>query len=304
MKKPKKLEAEKFLESLPFDPDLSSVGLFWDGIFLEQYFALESNEVLMPPMKDHRLTLNLPFEKKGTTGVKANWAWGDEKHSGLCHQGEVTVAGRDKPAYWQWTGRSNSIHVSLSHKFLTTAADCAGVSSVGLEVIDQMSTRSDELYRLMVMLSLEAKNKGFFGRMFADVITQAMAGTILRNHTNRQAIINARSKTLSPAILSRVLEYFHANYCHNIGLTNLAAIAEVSQFHFARMFKCSTGYAPYQFLTQLRIRRAQDYLLTISNATLSETALVVGFSDQSHFNRHFKAIVGVTPLKWLREVMQ
>jgi transcriptional regulator GlxA family with amidase domain len=84
-------------------------------------------------------------------------------------------------------------------------------------------------------------------------------------------------------------------------LTELASIAGLSLFHFARQFKQTVGVAPHHYLVQRRVERAQD-MLTRTDLPLSEIALAAGFSDQSHLGRHFRQMLGTTPreFRWSR----
>ncbi len=68
----------------------------------------------------------------------------------------------------------------------------------------------------------------------------------------------------------------------------------MSEFHFARLFKQTTGLPPHQFVIHRRIECAKR-LIVAGRLSLSQIAIEVGFSDQSQLNRHFKRIVGVTP---------
>ena len=82
-------------------------------------------------------------------------------------------------------------------------------------------------------------------------------------------------------------------YAQDISLADLAETAGLSPFHLIRVFKAQTGLTPHRYHSQIRVRRAEHMLR--QGADLAETALDVGFADQSHLNRHFKAIVGVPP---------
>jgi transcriptional regulator of acetoin/glycerol metabolism/AraC-like DNA-binding protein len=99
---------------------------------------------------------------------------------------------------------------------------------------------------------------------------------------------------LSPAAMRRVREYVDAHLGGSMDLATLAGVAGVSIHHFARGFKQSAGVTPHNYLTQKRVERAQD-LLGNTDLSLSEIALAVGFSDQSHLARHFRQMLGVTP---------
>jgi AraC-like DNA-binding protein len=99
---------------------------------------------------------------------------------------------------------------------------------------------------------------------------------------------------LSPGAKRRVLEYMDAHFDEQLTLETLARVAGLSLHHFARAFRQSTGEPPHQYLLRRRIERATE-LLKQPELRLSEIALAVGFSDHSHFARHFRRLVGVTP---------
>jgi len=102
---------------------------------------------------------------------------------------------------------------------------------------------------------------------------------------------------LPPRALRRLREYVTAHLDDNISIRELAAIAGLSMYHFARAFKQSEGVTPHRYLLQCRVRRAQE-LLAATELPLSEIALVAGFSDQSHCARRFREFVGITPSRY------
>ena len=99
---------------------------------------------------------------------------------------------------------------------------------------------------------------------------------------------------LAPGAMRRVREYVETHLSESMDLAELAAVAGLSVYHFARAFKQSAGAPPHHYLVRLRIELAQE-MLARSELPLSEIALATGFSDQSHLARHFRQLVGVTP---------
>jgi AraC-like DNA-binding protein len=99
---------------------------------------------------------------------------------------------------------------------------------------------------------------------------------------------------LPPAAERRVRDYVEAHLGESIGLADLAAIAGLSLFHFARQFKQSVGVTPHHYLVQRRVEHAQR-MLARSDLPLSEVAVAAGFADQSHLARHFRQLLGATP---------
>jgi len=74
----------------------------------------------------------------------------------------------------------------------------------------------------------------------------------------------------------------------------LAAIAQLTPYHFCHSFKQFVGISPHQYVIQQRVERAKQ-LLVHGKMSLSEIALACGFTHQSHLNRHFKRLTVVTP---------
>jgi AraC-like DNA-binding protein len=98
---------------------------------------------------------------------------------------------------------------------------------------------------------------------------------------------------LSPKTLRRVQDHIATNLGQKITNDVLAQVAKLSPSHFARAFKDSQGVAPHRYILECRVKRTQELLAT--DLPLSEIAVEVGFSDQSHLTRWFREFVGVTP---------
>jgi AraC family transcriptional regulator len=79
----------------------------------------------------------------------------------------------------------------------------------------------------------------------------------------------------------------------------MAGLLGLSPYHFARMFRRAVGVPPHQYVLQRRVERAKGLLLA-GRLGLSDVALAVGFSDQSHLTRVFRRAVGITPARFRR----
>ncbi|EFH84237.1 AraC family transcriptional regulator [Ktedonobacter racemifer] len=100
------------------------------------------------------------------------------------------------------------------------------------------------------------------------------------------------------SIVQHVRTYLEEHATENVSLDQLASLVQLSPFHLLRVFRETVGLPPHSYLTQLRVMRAKR--LIASSMPLAEVAGAVGFSDQSHLTRHFKALVGVTPGQYAR----
>lgn len=98
--------------------------------------------------------------------------------------------------------------------------------------------------------------------------------------------------------LKLVIDYINEHLGRGVSLRELAAIAQLTQFHFCRAFKQTTGLSPHQYLIKQRVEQAKQ-LLKSGKMKISEVAVACGFTHQSHMHRHFKRLTGVTPKAWL-----
>ena len=107
-------------------------------------------------------------------------------------------------------------------------------------------------------------------------------------------------QALSDASLARVFDMIENQLATALGVSDLAAEAGLSTYHFARSFKMATGLAPHQYVMERRVARAKERLST--GEPLADVAYGVGFSSQAHMTDVFRKKLGVTPGKYRDEV--
>ncbi len=94
--------------------------------------------------------------------------------------------------------------------------------------------------------------------------------------------------------LRRARDHIDRHYQEPLDLDELARVAGVSKFHFARSFEATYGETPIRYLTRRRIERAQD-LLRAANLTVTEVCMLVGFASLGSFSSRFTQLVGESP---------
>lgn len=93
-----------------------------------------------------------------------------------------------------------------------------------------------------------------------------------------------------------VKEHIAAHPEQELTLSDLAALAGLSPWHFLRQFGKYVGLPPHAWLVQVRLQKAKQQLK--QGLRIADVAVACGFSDQSHFNRHFKRAMGITPSQY------
>ena len=107
-------------------------------------------------------------------------------------------------------------------------------------------------------------------------------------------VAKGASSELPACRLRRVTQYIQENLQRELRLAELSAFVHMSPYHFARLFRRSTGMPPHKFLVRRRIDEARA-LLAARTAPIAEISRLVGFRTPSHFTTTFRRVIGLTP---------
>lgn len=125
-----------------------------------------------------------------------------------------------------------------------------------------------------------------------DSLRETLEACIVRISQRRNLI---QEEKLS----KRVVAYIDSHYSEDIFLDKLAEEFGCSSKYLSSLIKSETGKKFSVYLTELRIRRAED-LLRHTEQEIKEIAASVGYGDQRYFNRIFKKYTGKTPSQYRR----
>jgi AraC family transcriptional regulator len=139
------------------------------------------------------------------------------------------------------------------------------------------------------------------GRMLLETSSLLLAARLAHAHSETGPI---RSPTLSrhgldEGRLRRVLAYVEEHLADDITVADLANVACLSIFHFARAFAATVGVPPHRYVSRRRLESAKAMLAT-GRASLGEIAFDCRFSSQSSFTRAFRRATGMTPAEYRR----
>lgn len=101
--------------------------------------------------------------------------------------------------------------------------------------------------------------------------------------------------------LRRVLDYIEVKRGSDIALIDLAQVAGLTTYHFARAFKQATGITPARYVMERRLALARE-LLAGTGVSLAGVAHDAGFASQSHMTDSFRRLLGTTPGRYRREM--
>jgi AraC family transcriptional regulator len=135
---------------------------------------------------------------------------------------------------------------------------------------------------------------------YAEALGLVLAHELVRSHRGDSAAPVLRGG-LASWQKKRVTDYIEEHLSENISLRQLAAVAQLSPYHFARAFKQSFGTPPHHYHMSRRMERAKT-ILEGPARTVTEVGVMLGFSETSSFTASFRRSVGITPTDYRRSV--
>ena len=168
------------------------------------------------------------------------------------------------------------------------------------ELVPQWGIRDEQIESIATAAECEIRSDLGVGDLFMESLATALAAHVLARYSSRRPAIRESRARMSPTQLRRSTDFIEANLGKELHLSELAANVGLSTYYFCRMFKQSTNLSPHQFVLRKRIEQSQ-HLLKEHNLPIIEIAAQLGFSDQSHFARVFRSVVGTTPRRYSRQ---
>jgi AraC family transcriptional regulator len=197
---------------------------------------------------------------------------------------------------WRWKGHNDALHIYLEPGLVErVAAEAFDLDPARLTVPPLDGLDLPRLRAAMGAVGAELTAGGAGGPLAAESLANVLAVQLIRHVLAPPQPARRRDGTLPRAKLRAVVEYVEEHLDASPSLEQMAAVARLSPYHFARQFKAATGLPPHQYVIARRVERAKHLLQADGDLSLAEVAAHAGFSDQSQFSQHFKRLVGVTP---------
>ncbi len=252
--------------------------------------------------QDHLVSVHLgapiSLERKWTSkGISREQIKREKLESGA-----IIVVPAEQPSFWRHTESSHFLNITLSTSLmnqLTERLTRHRASRVGGANTDSFyDTHTEQIAR---RLQREAKSGAPNGSLYAETLAAVLCVYLL----NRSAAQTGGGRhppakaSLSRWEAGRAIAYIQDNLETTLSLKAIAQELGMSTYHFAHLFTRVFGVPPHQYVIKTRIERAKVLILQKSHS-FGDVALMVGFADQSHFSRHFKRLVGMTPRAFAR----
>jgi AraC family transcriptional regulator len=285
---------DDFSQVAPVEIVSSSDGKGWRGVRALR-FRHTSGEVEVPPFTAHAVIVHL-----GPPVDVGESVDGGRLREARVVRGEVAVIPAGVPTLWRWGEQpADRLHLYLDPALLEGVAAEAGLGREGFEVLDGLCARDPLVEHVGLSLLSELETGGPAGPLYAESLANALAAHVVREHSSlgRRAVRRLDrhpGRGLSSRVLRRTVEYVEENLAGDLSLAEIAGAANMSPYHFSRLFKESVGSPPHRYVVARRVERAKELLLG-TDLPIAEVARGVGFSGQSHLHFHVKRLLGATP---------
>jgi len=275
---------------MPRPPALSSANGPWVGLHLEHHLeaAFPYQELTFP---------QLSLFVHTTPGVDVEYRVGHEAPVRM-HPMPGDVAIIPAATTFGWSAQNTGSLLFLT--FDPSYGPARAVAPPGEPPVSlRLGVRDHFVSATLTALKVDVESGFRGGRGYADALASTLCAHLAMHHADHARPTQAGRMGLSIASVRRVADFIDANLHQDLRLAALAARANLSPFHFSRMFKRSTGQSPYQFVLRRRVQRAGE-LLRVPGASVADVAPRVGFCDQSHLSAHFKRVFGMPPGEYAR----
>lgn len=262
----------------------------WDGILMRHYRVLPGTLI-----ENRNPAHNLSIPIDGIAHVTKHGASGCSRDYLSCDK-NICLLPASQPSWADWDVEVENVSFDLDPEFVRNAALEAHLSP-DFEFTETYAAEDPLLRQLGLALLAESRNEAPEGKLYADSLIHTLVFHLLKHYSTAGQKLASIAGGLPGYKLRRVKEFIHENLQEDLGLSEIAAAASLSRFHFARAFRKSTGQTPQQYLTEQRIEHAKK-LLAASDMPLVEISMQAGFKNQSHFTTLFRRLTTYTPKSW------
>ena len=271
--------------STPLASSARRVG--WERLLVELHRMPSGEGELRVP----QLMLSLTLEPARNVTGRLD---GGHARSGRGAPGSLFIVPPGRSHWCAGDGPATFLALYLDREALVQAVRDDGLEPDRVEIAYRFLAFDPDLASLAFSLHDQLVGPDAEDRLYVDTLSVQLAVQMLRRHGTTPLRLRSYRGGLSRAKMRAVLDYLNGHLCRNVHLAELADLVEMSPFHFLRLFRESSGLTPHQYLVHRRVEVARSMLLR-DELSLAEVAQRVGFSDQSHFTRHFRRLTGAPP---------
>jgi len=210
--------------------------------------------------------------------------------------GDVVFTPAGPPVDYAHPASVDALYIALKPEYLLYTSAQLQLDPNEVVLQDVLGTSDPVIYRIGQDFLRELSAPGLGGTLYMETLGLQLAVHLLRHYRvePKQSTLMGGRQVDNSVRLQPAVNYIHEHLSEDLSLADMAATIHLSPYHFSRLFKETYHIPPYQYVIRQRVEAARQ-LLQDSHLTVSEVAYRVGFSNHSHFVRHYKRLIGTTP---------
>ncbi|WP_246405697.1 helix-turn-helix domain-containing protein [Modestobacter versicolor] len=253
----------------------------------------EVEELRIAPADVQRVVVLESGHKRIESGSSGQWR-GAEHGPGTV---SLTAPGRGTRLRWRATSDEPVVTVQVGIPGRTIGEVAAQLwGRTTLPEMDRLDAADDTTVAVVTALA-RARASGA-PELYAETAAQFLAVHLLTRYGALPPLPAPRPETRRTAV---VRSYVTAHLAEPLTLAELAAVADLSPWHFLRVFKAETGSTPMRFVARLRVEAAQHLLRTTARS-VTDIAYACGFSSPGHLTAAFGRELQTTPTRYRADV--
>ena len=273
------MSEDAVLRIVGLQPYRTSSGLNWPGIEVRRY-RLPAGET-----REHSYSQLVVFLSHVDRPFNGELRIAGRKVQAQIGNHTVSIAPPGLPLSSSWDGAGEVTAI-----YLKTGPESSGI-------LPQYWIQDPLIHAIGTALEEELASPHATSGSYAESLGVALVAHIFARYSDPDLARRnggAASRTQYTAQIGRSLEFIGNHLEGDLSLEDLAAVANMSKFHFAKSFRQAMGIAPHQYLVKLRVEKARK-LLAEKKMSVEEVANRVGYADKGHFAAQFRKIVGISP---------
>lgn len=269
-----------------------------------QHLRYKNDKVLVEELTGTSARIDVPSAPNVVLvyalSYRGRWrfTWGGSPRSALVTAGQMFLLNPGLATTWEFSSPHHCVFLHIPFEQLAAAMEDIGCPGIEPHFRLVQQAFDPTVGTLLRALLDETRQKEPGSQASFDALLRLLSIHLLRRYRADDCIEDRTY--LAPARLQAALAFVEANLGKRISTTELSDAAELSPYHFARMFKLAVGQTPHQYVLARRIDQAK--ILLAKPRPLVDIALEVGFPNQSYFGTVFRKLTGLTPRQYRAQV--
>jgi AraC family transcriptional regulator len=169
-----------------------------------------------------------------------------------------------------------------------------------IEIVPHFAKSDPLIYQIGLALRKALQADSINNQVYVQSLGVALAAHLIEYYSAEKQSLQTINSASCPNV-GQAIDYIHSHLTQNLSLEAIATTVGMSQYHFSRVFKQTTGITLWQYVVQQRIQLAKRLLKQL-NLSIVEVSNYLGFSSQGQFTNFFRKHTGVTPTQYRQQL--